>query len=109
MRRARRRNTEFNGLHRRVHAIRLGEGFYQEDRNGSRYQERLWSPRLGLSKTSGSSVSGAITAIIGFLGADTALKVAIVHGSNISGETDPVPVWDEGVGKIGSNWYTVFD
>lgn len=105
--RASRSALDFKGVHLRTHRARLGSEHYQVDRNGSRYQDRTWGPRLGLSRSSGSSVASAITGISGFLGADGLLKVVLIQGTSIEGETEPVPNWNQGIGGIGSSWFTV--
>ncbi len=107
MKSATRPAANFNGIHRRTHRVRMTIETFQEDRNGSRYQMRTWRIRQGLSRASITKQSSPVTGMFSFAGSDYGLRFVTVAGSDIDGEVNAIPFWDEGLTGIGSSVYKV--
>ena len=107
MEKAAQSNFNFQGIHLRTHKTRLKNDTFQIDRNGSRYQERTWRVRQGMSRASVTAQAVPISGTFSFAGTDYAIRFITVFGSSIDGEANPIPHWDEGLTGIGSSVYTV--
>ena len=80
---------------------------FQVDENGTRYQNRTWRVRQGMSRGSVTIQAAPITGMYSFAGEDYGLRFVCVSGTNINGEANAVPFWDVGLVGIGSSVYTV--
>jgi hypothetical protein len=99
--------SDFKGIHLRTHRAKLSIDTFQVDENGTRYQERTWRVRQGFSRASVTAQPLPLEGMYSFAGEDYILRFISVSGTNIDGEGNAVPFWDEGLVGIGSSVYTV--
>jgi len=95
---------EFNGVAGNIHRARLGNGLFQVDSGGERFEQGTWKVRRGMRHTSLAKVDSAVVTLIGFQVPGGDFSLLSVEGTNAHGDlnvtqqTDPT---DEGFGAGG--------
>ena len=99
------RSLDFKGTHLRIHKTKLGEEYASEDLNGSRYQDRVWRLRQGLSRSDVTAMASAGQQLAVFTGVDQVLHVVVDGTGTLRGFTNVLPLWDQGLVGLAGGLY----
>jgi hypothetical protein len=76
---------DFQGVRKDVHRAKLPDGFFQEDKGGSHFDQGSWKVRRGQRHTSIAVAGGPVEAIAGF--SINGGSFALIFAENTGGAT----------------------
>lgn len=92
-------------MHRRIHRLKLKPEIAYDDLNGSKYQDKSWRTRQGLSRSDVTVMSSAGRHAAAFFGTDHVLHLVVDASGTLRGFDNVLPVWDQGLVGLAGGIY----